>query len=40
MTPGPHFAVILKDAAEAQTDGAFFDEAGARAWLKLYLSTH
>jgi tRNA nucleotidyltransferase (CCA-adding enzyme) len=40
MRPGPHFAVILKAAAEAQTDGTFSDEAGARAWLKLYLSSH
>jgi tRNA nucleotidyltransferase (CCA-adding enzyme) len=40
MRPGPHFAVILKDAADAQTDGAFSDEAGARAWLRLYLSSH
>jgi tRNA nucleotidyltransferase (CCA-adding enzyme) len=40
LTPGPHFAVVLKVAAEAQTDGAFFDEDGARVWLKLYLSNH
>jgi tRNA nucleotidyltransferase (CCA-adding enzyme) len=40
MRPGLHFNVILKAASEAQTDGAFSDEAGARIWLKLYLESH
>ncbi len=40
LTPGPHFNTILKAAEEAQTDGAFTDEAGATDWLKTWLSTH
>lgn len=32
--PGTHFSKILKDAFEAQMDGAFADEATAIAWLR------
>ena len=38
--PGPEFKAILAAAAEAQLDGAFADEAGARAWLGEYLHRH
>ena len=37
--PGPHFKPILAAGLEAQLEGAFTDEAGARAWLKEYLRT-
>ena len=40
LPPGPPFKPILAAAAEAQLDGAFADEATARAWLKEYLRTH
>jgi tRNA nucleotidyltransferase (CCA-adding enzyme) len=37
LTPGPAFKPILDAAFEAQLDGAFLDEAGARVWLENYL---
>jgi tRNA nucleotidyltransferase (CCA-adding enzyme) len=37
--PGPHFKPILAAGIEAQLEGAFTDEAGAREWLKEYLRT-
>ncbi len=33
LEPGPEMGRLLKEAWEAQLDGAFTDEAGARAWL-------
>jgi tRNA nucleotidyltransferase (CCA-adding enzyme) len=33
MKPGPSFRLILKEAFEAQLDGVFSDEDGAREWL-------
>ncbi len=33
LTPGPRFRALLDAAYEAQLDGAFTDEPGARAWL-------
>ncbi len=33
MAPGPAMGALLKEAREAQLDGAFSDEAGAKAWL-------
>jgi tRNA nucleotidyltransferase (CCA-adding enzyme) len=35
--PGPHIGEVTRAAYEAQTDGAFSDEAGALAWLKDFL---
>lgn len=32
-TPGPHMGTVLKEAFDAQLDGAFGDERGALAWL-------
>jgi tRNA nucleotidyltransferase (CCA-adding enzyme) len=40
LPPGPRFKTILAAGAEAQLDGAFADEAGARAWLRSYLGQH
>lgn len=40
LLPSPSFKSILAAAAEAQTDGEFGDEAGAIAWLRVWLSTH
>jgi len=40
LIPGPGFNAILKAASEAQTDGAFNDEEGARVWLRNWLATH
>jgi tRNA nucleotidyltransferase (CCA-adding enzyme) len=37
LTPGPQFKPILDAAFEAQTDGAFTDEAGGLQWLTEYL---
>jgi len=37
LPPGPPFKAILAAGAEAQLDGVFTDEAGARAWLRNYL---
>ncbi len=37
--PGPEFKPIIDAAFEAQLDGAFNDEAGGRAWLKLHLAS-
>ncbi len=37
--PGPGYTPILAAAFEAQLDGAFADEDGARAWLKSHLET-
>ncbi|MGU3408685.1 HD domain-containing protein [Microbacterium sp. M1A1_1b] len=33
LRPGPVFRAVLTDAADAQDDGVFDDEAGARRWL-------
>jgi len=40
LPPGPPFKSILAAGAEAQLDGAFADEAGARAWLRSHLQQH
>ncbi len=40
MSPGPEMGRILKQAWEAQLDGAFHDEAGARDWLARRLLSH
>ena len=34
MKPGPAFGVLLKEAFEAQLEGAFADENGALLWLE------
>lgn len=39
MKPGPAFKAILDEAFEAQLDGGFSDESGARAWLARKLDT-
>ncbi|HEY4220464.1 MAG TPA: polynucleotide adenylyltransferase, partial [Myxococcota bacterium] len=33
MTPGPALGAVVKEAFEAQLEGAFVDEDGALAWL-------
>lgn len=38
QSPGPHFQEILREAFEAQLDGAFSDEESAIAWLRNRLS--
>jgi|SRR5579871_1219441 len=40
LSPGTHFSKILKDAFEAQMDGAFSDETSALMWLKNHLRDH
>jgi tRNA nucleotidyltransferase (CCA-adding enzyme) len=35
--PGPEFKRVLDAAFEAQLDGAFTDEAGGEAWLRMFL---
>jgi len=40
LPPGPEYKAVLAAGAEAQLDGAFGDEAGARAWLREYLRQH
>ena len=35
--PGPDFKRVLDAAFEAQLDGAFTDEAGGKAWLRIFL---
>lgn len=37
LSPGPGFKPILEAAFEAQLDGKFLDESGARVWLENYL---
>lgn len=39
MKPGPQMGAVLKEAFEAQLEGAFSDEAGAQAWLERRLSS-
>jgi tRNA nucleotidyltransferase (CCA-adding enzyme) len=39
VKPGPHMGAILKEAFEAQLEGAFSDEAGALAWLDRKVSS-
>lgn len=39
LQPGPEFKPLLDEAFEAQLDGAFPDEEGARAWLARRLAT-
>jgi len=40
LPPGPGYKAVLAAGAEAQLDGAFMDEAGARTWLREYLRNH
>ncbi|HTX64182.1 MAG TPA: polynucleotide adenylyltransferase [Opitutaceae bacterium] len=40
LPPGPAYKAVLAAGTEAQLDGAFADEAGARAWLRNYLAQH
>jgi tRNA nucleotidyltransferase (CCA-adding enzyme) len=35
--PGPHIGKVVKSAYEAQLEGLFMDEAGAKAWLESHL---
>jgi tRNA nucleotidyltransferase (CCA-adding enzyme) len=39
MKPGPAFRAILDEAFEAQLDGGFADEQGARDWLVQKIKT-
>jgi tRNA nucleotidyltransferase (CCA-adding enzyme) len=38
ISPGPEMGNLIRHAYEAQLDGIFTDEAGARAWLQQYVT--